>query len=171
MPSIRSEQGSDRSAVFGVHARAFPSDAEARLVDALRAQASPLVSLVAELSGEVVGHVLFSPVSVGGGPYGASSMGLAPVSVLPEHQGRGVGSALVRAGLAACAALGTRLVFVLGHRDYYPRFGFTPAADHGLHYAALERDAPFFALELVPGALSRASGRVEYHPLFSSPGT
>ena len=93
-------------------------------------------------------------------------MGLAPLAVLPEYQKQGVGSALVRAGLEVCRGIGAQLVFVLGHPDYYPRFGFQPVAPLGLHYQDERLDAYFFVVELSPGALEGVSGVVAYHPLF-----
>jgi putative acetyltransferase len=122
--------------------------------------------LVAELDGRLVGHILFTPVSLIGTPSRIRFMGLAPVAVLPEFQNQGVGSALVRAGLEACLSSGTELVFVLGHPDYYPRFGFQPVAPLGLHYKDAQLDPYFFVLELAPGALDGVSGSVSYHPLF-----
>jgi putative acetyltransferase len=159
---IREERPSDRDAIFAVNARAFETDAEARLVDILRERNAVVVSLVAEIDGAVAGHILFSPVTVGDGAFVA----LAPMSVLPEHQRSGVGSALVRAGIAACRARGDAAIFVLGHAEYYPRFGFVPAGPKGLHYQSEEFDPHFFVLELRPGALDGVQGLVEFHAAF-----
>jgi putative acetyltransferase len=79
-----------------------------------------------------------------------------------------VGSALVRAGLSACRALGARAVVVLGHPAYYPRFGFAPAWDFGLYYGAPGQNPAFMALELEPGALRGQGGEVRYHPAFAA---
>lgn len=165
--TIRDEAPAEAAAVFALHAAAFPGDAEARLVDALRARARPLVSLVAENAGAVCGHILFSPVSLAGFA-GGLLMGLAPMAVMPALQNRGIGSALVRAGLARCAAIGALGVVVLGHPEYYPRFGFRDAADFGL---GCEYDVPpgvFMALELTAGALRDAHGTVRYHAAFAA---
>lgn len=170
MTTIRLEQPTDHEAVFGVNSRAFDTDLEARLVDGLRVQARPYVALVAEADGQVVGHIAFTPVSVGERPATSRTLGLAPMAVLPEYQCRGIGSQLVRSGLDACRDVGAELVFVLGHPGYYPRFGFQPAAPHGLHYLDATHDPSFFVLELEPGALQLAAGLVSYHPLFSEEG-
>jgi putative acetyltransferase len=159
MLTIRAESPEDRAAVGTVHRRAFPTDAEARLVDALRDAGKAVVSLVAELDGRVVGHVLFSPVTVEEGA--SAGLGLAPVAVLPEHQSRGVGTALIRAGLERCREAGYGFAVVLGHAAYYPRFGFRRASLSGLgnEYGA---DEHFMVLELRPDALTGARGLVRY---------
>lgn len=158
----------DHDAVRAVNERAFGRAAEADLVDVLRRDARPTVSLVAESSGQVVGHIFFSPVAIESSP-GLSGMGLAPMAVHPAWQQQGIGSALVRAGLRACAAQGAQAVVVLGHPDYYPRFGFTPAADFGLRseYADAPPEA-FMALEMQPDALDAAHGTVRFHPAFQA---
>lgn len=161
---IRAERPSDRDAIFHVNARAFETDAEARLVDVLRERDAAAVSLVAEVDGAVVGHILFSPVTVGDREFVA----LAPMAVLPEHQRSGVGSALVRAGIDACRARGDAAIFVLGHAEYYPRFGFVPAGPKELHYLSEEFDPHFFVLELREGALDGVRGLVKFHPAFDS---
>ena len=162
---IRDEQEQDRSAVREIVSAEFDTGGEAELVDALRAEANPRVSLVAEEDGVIIGHVMFSPVTVEEHPE-EKMMGLAPLAVLYDYQGRGVGSALVRAGLAQCRALGAHGIVVVGQPDYYPRFGFGPAARFGL---TCEYDVPedaFLALELVPGALAGKAGKVRYHAAF-----
>lgn len=146
---------------------AFPTDAEARLVDALRAGGLMVVSLVAERAGEVLGHVLMSPVTLE--PSGPPGAGLAPIAVHPSRQRCGIGSALVREGLAACAATGIAFVVVLGDPAYYGRFGFRRASARGLanEYGA---DAAFGVVELKPGALTGGPALVRYHPEFSRVG-
>lgn len=162
---IRGELPKDYPAVHKINVAAFGGEAgEARLVDMLRAQASPVVSLVAEDHGAVVGHILFSPVSVPG--VEMLAMGLAPMAVAPSRQRSGIGSALVNAGLQRCKELGVVAVVVLGHPEFYPKFGFSPAARFGLR---CEYDAPaeaFMAIELRAGALRAASGTVKYHAAF-----
>lgn len=162
---IRPEAPSDHAAVHDLNVAAFGREAEARLVAMLREQARPLVSLVAEEGGAVVGHIMFSPVSLHG--FAGLMMGLAPMAVAPARQRQGIGSALARTGLERCRELGAAAVVVLGHPDFYPRFGFLPAARFGL---ACEYDVPaeaFMALELEPHALRGASGTVSYHPAFA----
>ncbi len=164
---VRNEVDSDAAAVHGVNFSAFDSPAEANLVDALRVQASAVVSLVAEVDSTVVGHIMFSPVSLSGHP-GLKIMGLAPMSVAPAHQNRGIGSALVRAGLEGCKDLGFGAVVVLGHPGYYPRFGFSPSARFGI---GCEYDAPdgaFMVVELQPGYLRGRSGTIKYHAAFGN---
>ena len=159
---IRAERPSDRDGVFSLNARAFETDAEARLVDILRDRNAVTVSLVAEIEGAIAGHILFSPVTVGEKNFVA----LGPMSVVPERQRSGIGSALVRAGIAACRDRRDAAVFVLGHAEYYPRFGFVPAGPKGLHYRSEAFDPHFFVLELRDGALDGVSGFVEFHPAF-----
>jgi putative acetyltransferase len=166
MLTIRPENVGDVAAVRAVHGAAFPTDAEARLVDRLRDGGQARVSLVAEVDGAVVGHILFSPVSVVTAAGDREGLGLAPLAVLPAHQRRGVGAALVRAGLEACRQQGCGFVVVLGHPEYYPRFGFRRADAVGLgnDYGA---DAAFMVVELQPGALPAGGGAVKYGPEFA----
>ena len=162
---IRAEQDNDRTAVHAVNTSAFETPSEANLVDALRERAEPVVSLVADERGTILGHIMFTPVSLSGHP-GLKVMGLAPMAVAPEHQRKGIGSALVRAGLEQCRKLGFAAVVVLGHPGYYPRFGFSPSTRFGI---GSEYDVPedvFMALELQPAALSGKAGTIQYHPAF-----
>lgn len=164
--SIRAEAEDDVRAVHEVNTSAFGSPQEARLVDALRMAAQPLVSLVAEKDGAVVGHILFTPVTL------ADSsdliMGLAPMAVMPDFQGSGIGSSLVRAGLERCKELGAGAAVVLGHPEYYPRFGFVPAARFDLRCEYDISPEAFMAVELRPGALRGVSGTVRYHTAFAN---
>jgi putative acetyltransferase len=164
MTLIRPELPSDVGAIRAVDVACFPTDAEARLVDLLRGSGSLSVSLVAELDGEIVGHVTFSPVASGTGDTGA---GLAPLAVLAPHRRRGVGAELVTSGIEACRAAGIGWVVVLGEPGYYARFGFTPGSDAGLvdEYGG---GPAFQALELRGGALPRGAGLVRYAPEFAS---
>ncbi len=166
MPNVRPEASRDIADIRAVNIAAFPTSAEADLVDQLRGKVSPWISLVAEVSAAkpgVIGHILFTPVEVGGRP----ALALGPMAVLPEHQGRGVGHALVRKGLDVCHAEGYSLLFVLGHPNYYPRFGFKPAPPLGI---TCEFDCPpeaFMVAELSGGALRGVRGVVRYHPAFN----
>lgn len=163
---IRAEGPDDCAAVRAVNLSAFETPVEADLVDALREQVQPLVSLIVEDNGAVVGHIMFSPVSLSGNP-ALRIMGLAPMAVLPERQRKGIGSALVRAGLEQCRQLGFGAVVVLGHPAYYPRFGFSPSTRFGI---GCEYDVPedaFMVVELQVGFLGSASGTVSYHAAFS----
>ena len=162
---IRAENENDRDAVHAVNVSAFPTSAEADLVNALRDQAQPIISLVAEVDGEVVGHIMFSPVTLDSSP-NLKIMGLAPMAVSPKHQRNGIGSALVKAGLDKCKQSDFAAVFVLGHPEYYPRFGFAPCSKFGIDS---EYDVPeevFMAIHILPNALSGKTGLVKYHAAF-----
>ena len=164
--TVRKAEPEDAGAIQSILRAAFPSAAEARLVTLLEQQTDPLISLVAEVEGSLEGHILFSPVTLE--TSGVRIMGLGPMAVAPSLQRRGIGSALVRAGLAACGEAGQVGVVVLGHPDYYPRFGFKHACSFGLE---CEFDVPpevFMAMELDPGALRPYRGVVRYHPAFRS---
>ena len=164
---VRPETTADRVAVRAVNEMAFETSAEADLVEALRGKLDNLVSLVADVEGKVAGHILFSPVSVTGHP-DLKAMGLGPVAVAPDHQRHGIGSALVSEGLKRCKSLGCQVVVVVGHANYYPRFGFVPAGRYGLRS---EYDVPadvFMVVELDAGALSSVSGLVRYDDAFAS---
>jgi putative acetyltransferase len=165
---IRPEEPGDRERVFAVEAAAFERPLEARLVEALRACARPTLSLVAELDGELVGHVFFSPVSIEGVAGAPACAGLGPLAVLPARQGRGVGSALVREGLRRCPILGWKAVFLLGEPAYYARFAFVLAAARGLHYESHEFDGASQVIELEAEALRGCRGFVRYHEAFAS---
>jgi putative acetyltransferase len=182
---IRREAASDVAAVRAVVTAAFaPSTAEAELVDALRAGPDwlPALSLVAEVDGEVVGHVVCSRARLGpsGGrgvsasepsgsgqptPEGAPVLGLGPLAVAPAVQRRGVGSALVHAVLGAADALDEPLVVLLGHADYYPRFGFRPAAELGVEPPVAEW-APHFQARPLTSYTPSLQGAFRYAAAF-----
>ena len=164
---IRDERPEDASSIRAVNLAAFETDVEADLVDALRVHATPIVSLVAEDAESVVGHILFSPVTLVESP-GLSLMGLAPMAVVPARQRQGIGSRLVREGLERCRRIGAAAVVVVGHATYYPRFGFVPGSRFGI---GCEYDVPddvFLACELRDGALRGITGTVRYHPAFAN---
>lgn len=167
MVSVRAEQAQDRQGIYNAHAAAFSRNAEADLVETLRAQGQGVLSLVAVEDGVVVGHVLFSPVSMSEHP-DVRLVALGPVGVVPDRQRRGIGSLLVRAGLDACGKMGLDGVVVLGHPDFYPRFGFVPASRYGIKSQWDVPDEVFMAIELRPNALQGVSGKVRYHQAFDS---
>ncbi len=162
-PTIRDEQPGDEAGIRAVVTSAFPTDAEARLVDALRQANRLAVSLVACVENEVVGHLAFSPVELRGRVCG---VGLAPIAVLPIHQRRGIGKALIRAGLDRCRRLGKPFVVVLGDPAYYCQFGFRPAAAWNL-VDTFHGGSAFQALELIAESLGRRGGVVRYAEEFS----
>ncbi len=171
MPSdvtIRSECPADYAAIDEVNRLAFGQEAEARLVRALRSTAGfePRMSLVAHGRGRVVGHILFSPVTIVGAAGGVPAVALAPMAVHPDYQRQGIGSRLVQEGLHACRRFGHAIVVVVGHPDYYPRFGFRPARAMGLEAPFPVPDEAFSAMALAAGALDGVSGMVEYPPPF-----
>ena len=166
---VRPEAPGDHGVVFHIVSQAFGNDAEAKLVDELRAAASPQISLVADEDGIVLGHIFFSPATVGEGPDARKIFALGPVGVRPDQQNRALGSALVRAGLERCLAIDEPVVVVLGHPPYYPRFGFRQAHEHGLYYKSRPGPNPaFMVAELRPGALEGLTGEVHYHPAFDA---
>lgn len=168
-PLIRPETGSDSAGISAVYDRAFPGPGEARLVEALRKSGGLWNSLVAELDGQIVAHVAFSPVTLTPEPARPlSGVGLAPIGVLPEFQRKGIGSLLIVSGLEACRQAGHEFVVVLGHPEYYPRFGFAPGPPRGLRCVYPVPDEVFMIRELVPGALQGIAGRVDYHPAFAA---
>lgn len=147
---------------------AFGRPGEADVVDALRAAGAHTLSLVAMDADELVGHILFSPVEVQSPGADFRAVGLAPMAVLPDRQRRGIGSLLVSAGLAELQRSGHEAVFVLGHPDYYPRFGFARASAVGIRWEQEAPDDAFLVLELRAGALAGHKGIVRYRAEFAS---
>ena len=162
---IREEREGDREGIQRVHLCAFEGDVEMRLVDLLRERGKVVLSLVAVEKAEVVGHVLFSQVTIDGCG-DAHALGLAPVGVLPAFQHNGIGSRLIREGLSRCAAAGNDMVVLIGEPRYYARFGFRSAEPCGLDNEYGVRDE-FMVLELKEGVLDRTSGLVRYAPEFA----
>lgn len=165
-PVIRVETPADIPGVRVVNEAAFETGAEAALVDALRENGKFVLSLVADVGGEIVGHILFTEIAMEPGGTDARMLGLAPMAVHPDWQGRGVGSALVGRGLTDCRELGYRGVVVLGHPEYYPRFGFVPASRHGITCTYDAPDEAFMAIALGDAELPK--GRALYQPEFGA---
>ncbi len=131
---VRRERHGDQAAVRRVEVEAFGRSNEADVVDLLRRNCPEGVSLVAKVSGEIVGHILFEPAGIEGDHGTLIGVGLGPLAVLPAWQRRGVGSALVRAGIDEMRAAGHPFIIIIGHPWYYPRFGFTSPAPYGVRY-------------------------------------
>ena len=164
---IRTEKPEDLEAVRQVNIAAFGRENEAKLVDRLRGIASTF-SFVALPSDRIVGYIFFSPVVVEGKcSSNLSILGLAPVAVLPEYQRQGIGTLLIQHGLEECRRSGFQAVVVLGHPDFYPRFGFIPASRKSLGCEYDVPDEAFMVLELESGALQDCSGTVKYRSEFS----
>jgi putative acetyltransferase len=159
---VREETPADVSAIQRVVSEAFGRPDEADLVDRLRIAGDAVVSLVAEEDG-IVGHVLLSRMSA---PFPA--LGLAPLSVAPSHQRRGVGSRLVRDALDRARRGGWRGVFVLGEPEYYRRFGFDPSLASGF---ACDYAGPFLMALALEGGLPVGEGRIAYAPAFAALGS
>ncbi len=159
---IREETPADVPAVARVHALTFGRPDEGDRVDWLRERGLLLLSLVAEIDGEVVGAILFTPLTIDtpGGPLPA--VGLSLLAVLPAVQRQGIGGALIRAGLQHLHDQGQRICCVLGHPSYYPKFGFTYCGEHGLTCAFNAPLQVCMAAELTPGALDGVRGEVRY---------
>ena len=165
--TIRPETAADQEAIRHVNRLAFGQDDEARLVDALRDGGYVRASFVAEQAGEVVGHILFSDLPIITDAGTVPALALARMAVLPELQRQGIGSALVRRGLDECRQQGHKIVVVVGHPNFYPRFGFSSELASALASPFGGRDS-WMALELVPGALDGVAGRVQYPPPFGT---
>lgn len=163
---IRTEQVMDVPQIHAINRAAFDSATEADIVDRLRSGAENVISLVAEEDGEIVGHIMFSPVQLAGAAANVRAMALAPMAVTPQRQRAGIGSALVRAGLKECQRLGIDAVFVVGHPTYYPRFGFKSASSVGFVCEFEVPDDAFMVTELVAGILHTESATVHFHPAF-----
>lgn len=172
---IRATCDEDLKAIEQVHLQAFPTDAEARLIGLIVQRRDAALSLVAEDAGRIVGHVLLSPVTIHW-PHQPDhtpirGLGLAPLAVVPEFQRQGIGSALTRAGLAGAQASGAGFVVLVGHPDYYPRFGFVPAGQFGL--TCDFGDGPAFQILFfdeygkAPGGVVRYAD--EFYELFAPP--
>jgi putative acetyltransferase len=163
-PLIRPETAEDYAAIREINRQAFGQDDEALLVDALREQGFARLSLVAIEGDRPVGHILFSDLPIITPEGALPALSLAPLAVIPSHQRGGLGSALVRHGLEACADQGHTIVIVLGHPRFYPRFGFSAGLARPLR-SPFPRD-DFMAVELVPRALAGVVGEVRYPPPF-----
>lgn len=160
---IRTETPKDYKAIYEINHLAFKQENESQLIGKLRASNSFIqeLSLVAEEDGKIIGHILFSKIKIiGDQTY--ESIALAPMSVHPDLQKKGIGSQLVTTGLQKVKEVGFEHVIVLGHKDYYPKFGFQKASDWNVRCPFEVPDEVWMAIELVAGSLEGKSGVVEY---------
>lgn len=162
---VRPELPEDIPAIRQVHEAAFPTKLEADLVDLCRQRSRVILSLVALREGNLVGHVLFTEVTLEPPHPGWRGLGIGPIAVLPEHQGEGIGSHLMTIGLEMCRSNGIDFVVLLGDPRYYTKFGFIPGREFGLSSDYGDGDE-FQARELRPGALRGAKAVVKYIPEF-----
>ena len=174
MISIRSEKPGDIPAIRQVVSAAFSAsefgdNGEADLVDALRTNCDRCLSLVAVSNeAQVVGHILFSPATIVGDSIESRGMALAPMAVAPGLQGTGVGTALINFGLRQLSDIHCPFVFVLGHPDYYPRFGFLPALEFQVTHGFAGIPQSLFFLKLLDSNVktSICDGAAHYHSTF-----
>lgn len=164
---IRREEPQDIAAIRFVNEQAFGGSAEANAIDALRDRGAATLSLVAVSGDRVVGHLFFSPVTIESPDRSWPGLGLAPLAVLPDCQRQGIGTALMNAGLEECRQLGHERVIVLGHPDYYPRFGFERASRYRVRFEFEAPDEACMVLALQPGAFEGISGVAKYQPEWS----
>ena len=168
MAIIRLETPDDIDGIHVVNLAAFAAGAEAKLVDNLRQNNAHVISLVAEQDQQIVGHILFTHVTIEPANRSFNALGLAPLAVLPQYQRQGIGSALVRKGLEIAPKAGFSNVIVLGHPEYYRRFGFVPAIRYDIRCAYDAPPEAFMVKPLIPNALNDVAGTVSYHPEFNN---
>jgi len=169
MTTVRRERQGDEAQVFEVNCQAFGRKEEAEVVDALRDSCPEGVSLVAEAEGRIVGHILFTPTIVEGEGDSLVGTGLAPVAVLPQHQGKGIGSALVRAGLDEMRMAGEPFVVVVGHPGFYPKFGFERASKYGIRCEYSEvPDEAFMIIVFDESRMQGLTGIAKERPEFAA---
>jgi putative acetyltransferase len=161
---IREEQPRDTAAIRDVNCRAFGQEQEANIVDALRANGAMLLSLVAVLGERLVGHIVYSPVVVAS----VTGAALGPMAVRPEYQRQGIGSRLIEAGNRRLAESGCPFIVVVGHSDYYPRFGFRLARDYAITCQWEVPDEVFRVIVFDQARMRQVSGLARYRDEFST---
>ena len=166
MPTIRPEAPEDVAAIRLLNEQAFGQETEAKIIEKLRNRGLLTISLVAIQDNRIVGHIAFSPVKIESEHSSFEAIALAPMAVLPVHQSKGIGSQLVRAGLEKCRNLGYEIVVLVGHPNYYPRFGFVLAKPRGIKCEFEVPDEAWMVLELRKGALAGRRGTVKFQPEF-----
>jgi len=163
---VRHERHGDEDAIARLNDEAFGQRTESRIIAAVRQAGRAAISLVAVDDSAIVGHILFTPVTIDSPGPQISALGLGPMAVLPEFQRRGIGSRLVEAGLDACGLTPCQVVAVIGHPEYYPRFGFRPGVTYGLRSEFAVPEDVFMIAELTADALKGRKGIVRYTPEF-----
>jgi putative acetyltransferase len=160
---IRPETEKDFPGVYEVNRLAFSQENESKLIEKIRQGGNyvPELSLVAAINHKIIGHILFSKIKIVG-KTNTASLALAPMAVVPEYQKQGIGGKLIKKGLAIAGKLGYNSVIVLGHKDYYPKFGFKKASLWGIQCPFAAPDEAFMAIELSEHALVGRAGMVEY---------
>ena len=166
--NIRKEQPEDIAVIRGLNIEAFGRPQEANLIEMLRTNGGILLSLVAANEDQIVGHILYSPVTAGSGEKKIAGAGLGPMAVLPEYQRRGIGAKLIEFGTTRLKQSGCPFIVVLGHAEYYPRFGFRPASEYGLKCEWNVPDSAFMAVVLDESKIRGLSGFTKYREEFSS---
>ncbi len=166
MVTIRLETPEDITLIHHVNQEAFGQKQEADIVDKLRKRGVLTVSLVAVQDDVIVGHIAFSPIEIASDKSNFEALALAPMAVLPPYQNSGIGSQLVTAGLRECRRLGHEIIVVLGHPNYYPRFGFAPAKTKGIECEFEVPNEAWMVLELRKGTLEGKQGKVSFQPEF-----
>lgn len=162
---IRLEKTDDHKAIREVNLKAFPSDVEATLIERLRTSMN-FISMVAVVDGNVVGHIAFSPLTIENENESFPALILAPIAVLPEYQKQGIGSKLVERGIVECRNQGHSLIILVGHPEYYPRFGFKSAEQYGIQHPFEVPEDVFMVYELVPNTLHNVNGVLKYSLAF-----
>jgi putative acetyltransferase len=168
MTEIREEKAEDIAAIRNVNEQAFGQSQEADLVDALRRSCREILSLVAVVDGQIIGHLLLSPVAVETDKKRALGMGLGPMAVLPGYQRQGVGTQLIQDGIKKLRDSGCPFMIVLGHPEYYPRFGFESASGHGIRSEWEVPEKAFLVLVLDGQKMKGVTGVAKYRLEFSN---
>ncbi len=165
---IRPETKIDQDAIREVNEQAFGRPFEANVVDKVRQSANfvPELSLVAEREGQIIGHILFSELTIVGESQAWTVLALGPIAVVPEFQKQGIGGQMIQAGFERAAMLSYGVVVLIGHPTYYPRFGFVPGSQFGLKCAIPVPDDVFMAYLLRPDGLDGIQGTVVFPPAF-----
>ncbi len=168
MIEIRQEKDDDVSAIYALNVAAFDYPAEAKLVDKLRDDGAHILSLVAVDENRILGHVLFSSVTIHSDEGDLDVVGLAPMGVYPNHQRAGIGGKMIAEGIRQLKEMGYKAIVLLGHPEYYPRFGFRPSHEFGIEYTYKVPPESFMVLELEEGILKKHPGVAKYHLAFDS---